>query len=78
MPARVTVRCQIDADEPRYAGTDSSFFFQFALDGGFDGFTVVHKSAGKGVLALVGRIFPPDEKQASLLVEEDGVDGQCG
>ena len=34
MPARVTVRCRIDADEPTCAGTYSCFFFQFALHGG--------------------------------------------
>ena len=75
MPARVSVRCRIDADEPTCAGTYSCFFFQFALHGSFDGFAVVHKSTGQGVLALVGRVLSPDEKQASLLVEEDGVDG---
>jgi hypothetical protein len=73
--ARVAVRCRIDADKPRYAGTYSCFFFQFALDGGFDGFAVIDKSTGKGVLALEGRIFSPDEKQAALLVEEDCVNG---
>jgi hypothetical protein len=74
MPARVTVRCRIDADEPTCAGTYSCFFFQFALHGGLDGFAIVHKSAGEGVLALIGWVFPPDEKKASLLVEENGVD----
>ncbi len=75
MPARVTVRCRIDADEPSCAGTYPCFFFQFALHGGLDSFAIVHKSAGEGVLPLIGRVLPPDEKQASLLVEEDGVDG---
>ncbi len=75
MSARVTVRCRIDADEPSCAGTYTCFFFQFAHHGGLDGFAIIHKSAREGVLALIGWVFPPDEKQASLLVEENGVDG---
>jgi len=78
VPTRITIRRRIDAHEPIYVGTYSCFFLQFSLDGRFDGFAAIHKSTGKSVLALEGGIFSSDEKQAALLVEEDGVNGQCG
>lgn len=71
------MRSRIHADKSFNARANSGFLFQFPLDGGLYGFAVVNKSTRERELTLEGRILSTNEKQSSVIVEDDSVDRKC-